>query len=94
MNRYLPRSLVGLSRSGYIYNCDNTVVLFFVFELSHCVCACACTGVIPSWLSGSLLRVGPGLFEIGGQPLRHLFDGQALMHKFDLKRGQVTYYRR
>uniref|UniRef100_A0A3Q1FTP9 Retinoid isomerohydrolase RPE65 c n=1 Tax=Acanthochromis polyacanthus TaxID=80966 RepID=A0A3Q1FTP9_9TELE len=52
------------------------------------------TGVIPSWLGGSLLRMGPGQFEVGGEPLNHLFDGQALIHKFDLKNGEVTYYRR
>ncbi|XP_072536985.1 retinal Mueller cells isomerohydrolase isoform X4 [Salminus brasiliensis] len=52
------------------------------------------TGIIPAWLNGSLLRLGPGLFEIGDEPFYHLFDGQALMHKFDLKNGQVTYYRR
>uniref|UniRef100_A0AAQ5YN65 Retinoid isomerohydrolase RPE65 n=1 Tax=Amphiprion ocellaris TaxID=80972 RepID=A0AAQ5YN65_AMPOC len=52
------------------------------------------TGVIPSWLGGSLLRMGPGQFEVGGEPFNHLFDGQALIHKFDLKNGQVTYYRR
>uniref|UniRef100_A0A8C1D3I5 Uncharacterized protein n=1 Tax=Cyprinus carpio carpio TaxID=630221 RepID=A0A8C1D3I5_CYPCA len=52
------------------------------------------SGKIPAWLTGSLLRVGPGLFEIGDEPFYHLFDGQALMHKFDLKDGHVTYYRR
>uniref|UniRef100_A0AAQ4RLS3 Retinoid isomerohydrolase RPE65 n=1 Tax=Gasterosteus aculeatus aculeatus TaxID=481459 RepID=A0AAQ4RLS3_GASAC len=51
-------------------------------------------GVLPSWLGGSLLRMGPGLFEVGGEPFNHLFDGQALIHKFDLKNGQVTYYRK
>ncbi|KAM8874064.1 retinal Mueller cells isomerohydrolase-like [Spinachia spinachia] len=51
-------------------------------------------GVIPPWLGGSLLRMGPGLFEVGGEPFNHLFDGQALVHKFDLKNGQVTYYRK
>uniref|UniRef100_A0A4W4EMB4 Retinoid isomerohydrolase RPE65 n=1 Tax=Electrophorus electricus TaxID=8005 RepID=A0A4W4EMB4_ELEEL len=52
------------------------------------------TGEIPAWLHGSLLRLGPGLFEIGDEPFLHLFDGQALMHKFDLKAGHVTYYRK
>ncbi len=55
---------------------------------------CVFAGVIPSWLGGSLLRMGPGLFEVGDEPFYHLFDGQALMHKFDLKDGQVTYYRK
>ncbi|XP_061681328.1 retinal Mueller cells isomerohydrolase-like [Syngnathoides biaculeatus] len=52
------------------------------------------TGLLPTWLDGSLLRMGPGLFEVGDQHYHHLFDGQALIHKFDLKNGQVTYYRK
>ncbi|KAK6484789.1 retinoid isomerohydrolase-like [Huso huso] len=52
------------------------------------------TGVIPPWLKGSLLRLGPGLFEIGEEQFYHLFDGQALFHKFDLKNGAVTYHRK
>lgn len=56
---------------------------------------CWCfTGRIPSFLKGSLLRLGPGLFEVGDEPFYHLFDGQALMHKFDFKNGQVTYFRK
>ncbi|XP_030640344.1 retinal Mueller cells isomerohydrolase [Chanos chanos] len=62
-------------------------------ELSEPIAAHV-TGVIPAWLSGSLLRLGPGLFEVGDEPFYHLFDGQALIHKFDLKDGHVTYYRR
>lgn len=52
------------------------------------------TGRIPTWLRGSLLRCGPGLFEVGAEPFYHLFDGQALLHKFDFKEGHVTYHRR
>ncbi|XP_038268471.1 retinoid isomerohydrolase [Dermochelys coriacea] len=52
------------------------------------------TGRIPIWLTGSLLRCGPGLFEVGSEPFYHLFDGQALLHKFDFKEGHVTYHRR
>ncbi|XP_041659198.1 retinoid isomerohydrolase isoform X1 [Cheilinus undulatus] len=52
------------------------------------------TGRIPSFIKGSLLRLGPGLFEVGDEPFYHLFDGQALMHKFDFKNGQVTYFRK
>uniref|UniRef100_A0A0G2JG19 Retinoid isomerohydrolase n=1 Tax=Mus musculus TaxID=10090 RepID=A0A0G2JG19_MOUSE len=52
------------------------------------------TGRIPLWLTGSLLRCGPGLFEVGSEPFYHLFDGQALLHKFDFKEGHVTYHRR
>uniref|UniRef100_A0A4W3GF06 Retinoid isomerohydrolase n=1 Tax=Callorhinchus milii TaxID=7868 RepID=A0A4W3GF06_CALMI len=52
------------------------------------------TGALPTWLKGSLLRCGPGLFEVASEPFYHLFDGQALLHKFDFKNGEVTYYRR
>uniref|UniRef100_H2ZXX9 Retinoid isomerohydrolase n=1 Tax=Latimeria chalumnae TaxID=7897 RepID=H2ZXX9_LATCH len=51
-------------------------------------------GAFPTWLKGSLLRCGPGLFEVGSEQFYHLFDGQALLHKFDFKDGHVTYYRR
>lgn len=51
-------------------------------------------GRIPSFIRGSLLRLGPGLFEVGSEPFYHLFDGQALMHKFDFGNGQVTYFRK
>ncbi|NXE02898.1 RPE65 isomerohydrolase, partial [Chaetorhynchus papuensis] len=64
-----------------------------VEELSSPVTAHV-TGWIPTWLRGSLLRCGPGLFEVGSEPYYHLFDGQALLHKFDFKEGHVTYHRR
>lgn len=34
------------------------------------------------------------MFEVGSEPYYHLFDGQALLHKFDFKEGHVTYHRR
>lgn len=55
---------------------------------------CHFVGRIPSFIRGSLLRLGPGLFEVGSEPFFHLFDGQALMHKFDFSNGQVTYFRK
>lgn len=61
---------------------------------SKVLCLTFITGRIPLWLTGSLLRCGPGLFEVGSEPFYHLFDGQALLHKFDFKEGHVTYHRR
>jgi beta,beta-carotene 9',10'-dioxygenase len=49
------------------------------------------TGSLPDWLSGSLVRNGPALFEAGGQSVRHWFDGQAMLHRFAVKAGAVTY---
>uniref|UniRef100_A0A8B9HGK5 Carotenoid-cleaving dioxygenase, mitochondrial n=1 Tax=Astyanax mexicanus TaxID=7994 RepID=A0A8B9HGK5_ASTMX len=48
-------------------------------------------GTIPSWIRGSLLRNGPGKFEFGNQHFNHWFDGMALMHRFEIMDGQVTY---
>ncbi|HXB16583.1 MAG TPA: carotenoid oxygenase family protein, partial [Solirubrobacteraceae bacterium] len=48
-------------------------------------------GALPSWLSGSLLRTGPAKFEVGEHRMRHWFDGLAMMHRFTIERGQVSY---
>ncbi|HTC71362.1 MAG TPA: carotenoid oxygenase family protein [Solirubrobacteraceae bacterium] len=50
------------------------------------------TGELPSWLRGSLLRTGPAKFEIGrAQPMRHWFDGLAMLHRFTVEDGRVSY---
>ncbi|XP_044059653.1 beta,beta-carotene 9',10'-oxygenase-like [Siniperca chuatsi] len=49
------------------------------------------TGKIPEWINGSFLRNGPGKFEIGNQKFNHWFDGMALLHRFQISNGQVTY---
>ncbi|XP_053546289.1 carotenoid-cleaving dioxygenase, mitochondrial [Bombina bombina] len=49
------------------------------------------TGTIPKWIKGSLLRNGPGRFEFGNDNYNHWFDGMALMHKFRIEDGSVTY---
>jgi beta,beta-carotene 9',10'-dioxygenase len=49
------------------------------------------SGELPAWLSGSLLRTGPAKFEIGEQRLRHWFDGLAMLHRFTVADGKVSY---
>ncbi|KAM4652428.1 carotenoid-cleaving dioxygenase, mitochondrial-like isoform 2-T2 [Discoglossus pictus] len=49
------------------------------------------TGTIPTWINGSLLRNGPGKFEFGEDRYKHWFDGMALLHKFTIDNGAVTY---
>ncbi|KAK5858365.1 hypothetical protein PBY51_002511 [Eleginops maclovinus] len=51
-------------------------------------------GTIPSWIKGNLLRNGPGKFEFGNTHYNHWFDGMALLHKFNIAEGQVTYMSR
>ncbi|XP_055618254.1 carotenoid isomerooxygenase isoform X2 [Toxorhynchites rutilus septentrionalis] len=49
------------------------------------------SGTIPEWLNGSLLRNGPGSLRVGEMTFNHLFDSSALLHRFNVENGQVTY---
>jgi beta,beta-carotene 9',10'-dioxygenase len=51
-------------------------------------------GAIPPWLEGTLLRNGPARFETGTQRYRHWFDGQAMVHRFGISGGAVSYANR
>src|SRR3954469_22617259 len=52
-------------------------------------------GQLPSWLSGSLVRVTPAKFELeGGNRIRHWFDGLAMLHRFGIDGGRVSYANR
>ncbi len=50
-------------------------------------------GALPEWLSGALLRNGPGKFEAGdpgdGERFAHWFDGLALLRRFGFGDGRV-----
>ncbi len=52
------------------------------------------TGALPTWLTGSLLRNGPGTFQVGGRRYRHWFDGLAMLHRFTISDGRVSYANR
>jgi carotenoid cleavage dioxygenase-like enzyme len=52
------------------------------------------TGAIPDWLEGSMLRTGPARFEVGERSMRHWFDGQAMLHRFGVAGGRVSYANR
>jgi beta,beta-carotene 9',10'-dioxygenase len=51
-------------------------------------------GTLPEWLRGTLLRNGPALFEDGERSVRHWFDGQAMLHRFGISGGEVSYANR
>ena len=51
-------------------------------------------GDLPNWLSGTLLRNGPGTFEAGDRRLNHWFDGFAMLRRFAIRGGRVTYANR
>ena len=48
-------------------------------------------GELPPWLEGSLLRTGPARFEVGSRHMRHWFDGLAMLHRFTIAGGRVSY---
>ncbi len=52
------------------------------------------TGAMPEWLSGTLVRNGPGTFRAGRQEMRHWFDGMAMLHRFSFAGGRVSYANR
>jgi len=51
-------------------------------------------GSIPEWLSGALIRNGPGRFEVGGERLSHWFDGLAMLRRYAFADGEVRYTNR
>lgn len=52
---------------------------------------CTVTGTIPSWVNGKAIFNGPGLTKIGDSEYRHSFDAAALLQKFEIKNGAVSY---
>jgi beta,beta-carotene 9',10'-dioxygenase len=51
-------------------------------------------GMLPPWLTGTLLRVAPAKFEAGDRSYNHWFDGLAMLHKFSFAGGRVSYANR
>lgn len=51
-------------------------------------------GKLPDWLTGTLVRNGPGALSVGEQRYRHWFDGLAMLHKFSFSQGTVAYANR
>ncbi|WP_458210171.1 carotenoid oxygenase family protein [Haladaptatus sp. NG-SE-30] len=50
-------------------------------------------GTLPEWISGTLVRNGPGAFELGETTVDHWFDGFAMLHRFTFNDG-ITYQNR
>jgi beta,beta-carotene 9',10'-dioxygenase len=52
------------------------------------------TGAVPDWLSGGLVRVTPAKLEVGERRLAHWFDGIAMLNRFGIAGGRVSYRNR
>ncbi|MFL5823586.1 MAG: carotenoid oxygenase family protein [Solirubrobacteraceae bacterium] len=51
-------------------------------------------GTLPGWLTGSLIRTGPALWDLPAQQMKHWFDGQAMLHRFSFADQEVSYANR
>jgi len=51
-------------------------------------------GRLPDWLQGSLVRTGPAKWEVGERAMNHWFDGFAMLHRFGIADGEVSYANR
>lgn len=52
---------------------------------------CQLSGTVPEWLKGQLIYNGPGLTKVGQNEYRHAFDASAVLQKFEISDGKVTY---
>jgi beta,beta-carotene 9',10'-dioxygenase len=64
---------------------------FTSLEEETAVDALPVQGNVPEWLTGTLVRVTPAKLEVGGQRLRHWFDGLAMLNAFSTGGGRVSY---
>ena len=52
------------------------------------------TGVLPTWLNGTLLRNGGGKRKFGDTSFNHAFDGMSLIHQFKINgREGIVFYK-
>lgn len=51
-------------------------------------------GALPDGLGGTMYRNGPGRWEVGGQAMGHLFDGDGMLSMFAIDDGAVRYRNR
>ncbi|KAK3770943.1 hypothetical protein RRG08_032877 [Elysia crispata] len=49
------------------------------------------TGEVPHWINGSLYRNGAGLFKVGPTAWKHFFDGYAVLQRWTICDGKITY---
>jgi carlactone synthase/all-trans-10'-apo-beta-carotenal 13,14-cleaving dioxygenase len=71
-----PASTCRTARNTAFASCVHSPVADLPFDVVE--------GSVPSWLKGSYLRNGPGLFEVGERRLEHWFDGYGMLMRVKL----------
>jgi carotenoid cleavage dioxygenase-like enzyme len=79
------------TRERIIDQAPGSAIGFSTLEQEVVVDELPLSGELPRWLSGSLLRTGPAKFEVGEQRMKHWFDGLAMLHRFTIEHGRVSY---
>ncbi|CAL4124699.1 unnamed protein product [Meganyctiphanes norvegica] len=78
----------GLGKYDFSINCRNCDQDFPELR------PCEITGLLPSWLTGSLIYNGPGKNVVGQTRYKHTFDSSAILQKFEINNGEVLYNNR
>uniref|UniRef100_A0A1I7TZ04 Beta,beta-carotene 9',10'-oxygenase n=2 Tax=Caenorhabditis tropicalis TaxID=1561998 RepID=A0A1I7TZ04_9PELO len=52
---------------------------------------CSTSGTAPSYLRGTMVRNGPGMFEIGDNKYEHWFDGLGFIQRYHFEDGKMYY---
>ncbi|XP_076240151.1 neither inactivation nor afterpotential B [Calliopsis andreniformis] len=78
-------------KDNYYPNCDSSVWIRSCEKEVPEPLPGKLIGKIPPWLKGTLLRNGPGSLKVGEYTFNHLFDSSALLHRFAIANGEVTY---
>lgn len=47
-------------------------------------------GEIPTYISGKLIKIGPGTKEFAGTKFNHFFDGDAYLSEFSIQNGSIS----
>jgi beta,beta-carotene 9',10'-dioxygenase len=69
----------------------DTKLGFTSLEEETAVDSLPVAGELPRWLGGALVRVTPARLEVGGRRLDHWFDGIAMLNRFGVADGRVSY---
>ncbi|KAF1764243.1 hypothetical protein GCK72_004190 [Caenorhabditis remanei] len=70
---------------------DGFARLFHNFENVLEPKECRKIGTVPSYVKGTMLRNGPGMFEIGKDKYKHWFDGLGFMQRYHFEDGKMFY---
>ncbi len=74
-----------------VITATRTALGFSSQEEETPLCELNLEGSLPAWVRGALIRTGPAKWEVGPQTMNHWFDGLAMLHRFEVDAGAVTY---